>query len=47
MYVGSFDGDFFQTQVDIAVAFDDFNAAGVTNLVIDVTNNGGLYRFIL
>jgi hypothetical protein len=43
MYVSSFEGDFIQTQVDIAAAFDEFLASGVTNLVIDVTNNGGLY----
>ena len=47
MFVGSFDGDFFQTQVDIAAAFDEFYASGVTNLVIDVTNNGGLYGFMM
>jgi len=47
MYVGSFDGDLIQTQVDIASAFKQFEASGVTNLVIDVTNNGGLYGFMM
>lgn len=47
MYVGSFDGDIIQTQVDIAAAFKQFKASGVTNLVIDVTNNGGLYGFMM
>jgi hypothetical protein len=46
MFVGNFEGDFNQTQVDIAAAFDQFYASGVTNLVIDVTNNGGLYGFM-
>jgi hypothetical protein len=47
MYVGSFEGDYIQTQVDIAAAFDQFHASGVTNLVIDVTDNGGLYGFMM
>jgi hypothetical protein len=47
MFIGSFGGDFNQTQVDIAAAFDQFHASGVTNLVIDVTNNGGLYGFMM
>lgn len=46
MFVGSFAGDYKQTQVDIAAAFDQFHDSGVTNLVIDVTNNGGLYGFL-
>jgi hypothetical protein len=41
MFVGAFDGDFYQSYIDIAAAFDEFGASGVTNLVIDVTNNGG------
>ena len=32
-----------QTQIDMAVAIDQFYASGVTNLVIDLTNNPGLY----
>jgi hypothetical protein len=46
MFVGSFDGDFIQTPVDIAAAFDQFHASGVTNLVIDVTDNEGLQGFM-
>lgn len=46
MFVGSFEGEFSQTQVDIAAALDQLYVSGVRNLVIDVTNNGGLYRFI-
>lgn len=41
MYVSTFDEDVVQSQVDMATAFDQFLAAGVTNLVIDLTNNGG------
>jgi len=43
MYVGSFspaDYDAFQT--DVASAIADFKAAGVTKLLIDLTNNGGM-----
>jgi hypothetical protein len=47
MFVGSFEGDFQQTQVDIAAAMYQIYTSGVTNLVIDVTNNGGLYGFML
>jgi hypothetical protein len=47
MFVGSFAGDIIQSQVDIAAAFDQFSASGVTNLVIDVTDNGGLYGFMM
>lgn len=47
MFVGSFYGDIIQIQLDIAAAFDQFHASGVTNLVIDVTNNGGLYRSMM
>jgi hypothetical protein len=43
MFISSFTGDMVKSQVDIAVAFDQFYASGVTNIVIDVTNNGGLY----
>lgn len=47
MFVGSFYGDVIQTQRDIAAVFDQFHASGVTNPVIDVTNNGGLYRSMM
>ena len=47
MFVGSFAADFAQTQIDIAGAIDQMYVSGVTNLVIDVTNNGGLYGFMM
>jgi len=47
MFVGSFDGDYAQTQLDFAAAFEEFHASGVTSLLIDVTNNGGLYGFMM
>lgn len=47
MFVSSFSGDIIQSQVDIAAAFDQFYASGVTNLVIDVTDNGGMYGFMM
>ncbi|KAI0314927.1 hypothetical protein OF83DRAFT_1062983 [Amylostereum chailletii] len=43
MYVGSFGGDYSGFQTDLQAAFADFKAAGVTNLLIDLTNNGGGY----
>jgi C-terminal processing protease CtpA/Prc len=46
MFVGSFEGDFDQTQVDVDAAVNQFRASGVKNLLIDVTNNGGLYEFM-
>ncbi|KAF8813458.1 hypothetical protein BYT27DRAFT_7180997 [Phlegmacium glaucopus] len=42
MFVGSFaPTDFNQFQADTVAAFSDFKAAGVTQLLIDLTNNGG------
>jgi hypothetical protein len=41
MFVGSFDGDFKQFQVDVEAAVNQFNASGVTRLLVDVTNNPG------
>ncbi|KAG5639739.1 hypothetical protein H0H81_000019 [Sphagnurus paluster] len=41
MYVGTFDGDFVGFQDDVVAAVDSFKEAGVTQLLIDVTNNGG------
>jgi hypothetical protein len=41
MFVGSFTGDFFGFQSDVAAAIADFKSKGVTNLLIDLTNNGG------
>ncbi|KAH9988078.1 hypothetical protein BJV74DRAFT_839926 [Russula compacta] len=43
MFVGSFEGDFNQFQVDVEAAVRQFKASGVKNLLIDVTNNGGGY----
>ncbi|KAI5117463.1 hypothetical protein M0805_004067 [Coniferiporia weirii] len=41
MFVGSFEGDFVQFQTDTVSAMDGFKAAGVSRLLIDLTNNGG------
>ncbi|KAH8112345.1 hypothetical protein DFH11DRAFT_1511719 [Phellopilus nigrolimitatus] len=41
MFVGSFEGDFVQFQTDTVSAMDAFKAAGVSRLLIDLTNNGG------
>ena len=41
MFVGSFEGDFFQFQTDTDAAIKSFQAAGVTRLIIDLSNNGG------
>ncbi|THU97635.1 hypothetical protein K435DRAFT_753812 [Dendrothele bispora CBS 962.96] len=42
MFVGSFEpDDFDQFQTDVVDAIDSFKAAGVTRLLIDLTNNGG------
>lgn len=43
MFVGSFGGDFDGFQADTVAAINSFKAAGVTQLLIDLTNNGGLY----
>jgi hypothetical protein len=47
MFVGSFTGDFNQTQVDIATAFNQFHASGVKNILIDVTDNTGLFKSVM
>ncbi|KAI0763881.1 hypothetical protein BC629DRAFT_967496 [Irpex lacteus] len=41
LFVGSFEGDFVQFQTDTDAAIKAFQAAGVTRLLIDLTNNGG------
>jgi hypothetical protein len=48
MFIGSFDSNndndtynFFQ--VDVRDAINQFKSSGVVNLLIDVTNNDGLY----
>lgn len=41
MFVGSFEGDFVQFQTDTVSAMDSFKSAGVSRLLIDLTDNGG------
>ncbi|KAG6836074.1 hypothetical protein H0H93_011655 [Arthromyces matolae] len=41
MFVGSFEGDFDGFQADVVNAITAFKEAGVTQLLIDLTNNGG------
>ncbi|KAF7366694.1 TSPc domain-containing protein [Mycena sanguinolenta] len=41
MFVGSFDDDFTQFQNDTVSAITAFQKAGVTRLIIDLSNNGG------
>jgi len=42
MFVGSFaPSDFFQFQADTVSAINAFKAAGVSQLLIDLTDNGG------
>ena len=48
MFVGSFDSNdnndtYNYFQVDVRDAINQFKSSGVTNLLIDVTNNDGLY----
>ncbi|KIY70218.1 hypothetical protein CYLTODRAFT_488261, partial [Cylindrobasidium torrendii FP15055 ss-10] len=44
MFVGSFSPSNFNAfQYDVVAALDSFKQAGVTNLIIDLTNNGGGY----
>jgi hypothetical protein len=47
MFVGTFDSDDLnQFPADITAAFAQFKASGVKNILIDVTNNGGLYPLL-
>ncbi|KIP04036.1 hypothetical protein PHLGIDRAFT_121058 [Phlebiopsis gigantea 11061_1 CR5-6] len=41
MFVGSFEGNFIDFQVDAQAAINQFKESGVTQLIIDLTNNGG------
>lgn len=41
MFVGSFEGDFDQFMSDTVQAINAFKEAGVTRLILDLTNNGG------
>ena len=44
MFVGSFEpDDFDQFQTDVRDTFTQFEAAGLTQLIVDLTNNGGQY----
>ncbi|EPQ51893.1 hypothetical protein GLOTRDRAFT_47956 [Gloeophyllum trabeum ATCC 11539] len=43
MFVGSFEGDYVQFQTDTQAAVAAFQAANVTRLLVDLTNNGGGY----
>ena len=45
MYVGSFAEDLNQFPLDVQAAVEQFKASGITNLLVDVTNNGGLCTF--
>lgn len=50
MFVGSFSlaTSLFSTfQTDVVSAINNFKAAGVTNLLIDLTNNGGTQSLLL
>jgi hypothetical protein len=42
MFVGSFAGDFEAFQSDTVAAINSFKASGVEQLLIDLTNNGGM-----
>ncbi|GJJ13364.1 hypothetical protein Clacol_007616 [Clathrus columnatus] len=41
LFVGSFEGDETMFQQDTATAIEAFKAAGVTQMIVDITNNGG------
>ncbi|KAI0705325.1 hypothetical protein C8Q76DRAFT_683057 [Earliella scabrosa] len=42
MFVGSFEpDDFFQFQTDVQDTFNEFQSAGLSQLIIDLSNNGG------
>ena len=42
MFISSFEpDDLYQFPLDIDAAVKEFKSSGVTNLLIDVTNNGG------
>ncbi|KAF5323124.1 hypothetical protein D9611_009260 [Ephemerocybe angulata] len=43
MYVSSFGGDYYSFQLGVAASMWSFQQAGVTQLLIDVSNNGGGY----
>lgn len=43
MFVSSFEGDFDQFQSDADAGVNAMKAAGVENLLVDLTDNGGGY----
>lgn len=46
MFVGSFEpDDFDQFQTDVQDTFTEFQAAGLTQLIVDLTNNGGTFTY--
>ncbi len=47
MFIGSFAGDFYQFQFDVEAAVNELKARRVENLLIDVTNNGGSFTFLI
>ena len=44
MFVGSFDGDFNEFETNVASTINQFKASGVSQVLIDLTNNGGKMR---
>ena len=47
MFVGSFEGDFDEFQTDVVSAINQFKASGVSQVLIDLTNNGGKLEVIV
>jgi hypothetical protein len=50
IFVGTFDSNnnndtFNHFQVDVRNAINQFKSSGVANLLIDITNNGGMYTY--
>lgn len=43
LFVGSFEGNETMFQQDTATAVEAFKRAGVTQMIVDVTNNGGMH----
>jgi hypothetical protein len=41
MFLGSFEGDFDGFQSDVVAAINAFTQAKVSQLLLDLTNNGG------
>ena len=48
MFVGSFEPDDFNSfQTDVAATFKAFEAAKLTHLIVDLSNNGGASPLLL